>query len=218
MNYGNALMARGEFNGAWSCYQAGLALLPNYSYLYINMGILKNAVGDPLTAEACFKKAIELTPQNPESYVYYGKFLLDLKRYSDARQDIETGLKYSPQHDQLLSLKARLEAEGGKTDESPLDISIKRAANFPSPENYLELSLQYYYAGQFEMVIKAAEEALKLKPDYALAYNNICSAYNQLKQWDKAIAAGKKAVELDPNNQLAKNNLAEAIRQKELEN
>jgi tetratricopeptide (TPR) repeat protein len=78
----------------------------------------------------------------------------------------------------------------------------------PTPENFLDLSLRYYQAGEFTKCIGAAEEALKLKPDYGLAYNNICAAYNELKQWDKAIEAGEKAVRLIPNNALANNNLA----------
>ena len=81
----------------------------------------------------------------------------------------------------------------------------------PSPENYLNLSLAYYNEGRYLDCVHACEQALKLKPDYDLAYNNICSAYNMLHDYDNAIAAGKKAVALSPNSQLAKNNLQAAI-------
>ncbi len=87
-----------------------------------------------------------------------------------------------------------------------------------TPEQYLNLSLGYYRAGQYENSIDAAQKALKLKPDYDLAYNNICSAYNGLRMWDKAIEAGKRALELNPGNQLAKNNLAWAIMEKNKSN
>ena len=78
----------------------------------------------------------------------------------------------------------------------------------------MELSLRYYEAGQYMKSIEAAKEALKLRPDYDLAYNNICAAYNELKQWHSAIEAGERAVKLNPNNQLARNNLAWAKSQK----
>lgn len=80
---------------------------------------------------------------------------------------------------------------------------------------FLNRSLQFYSNGQYEQCIAAAEEAIREQPDNSAAYNNICSAYNQLHNWDKAITAGKKAVELDPANQLARNNLNWAISQKE---
>jgi tetratricopeptide (TPR) repeat protein len=59
--------------------------------------------------------------------------------------------------------------------------------------------------------VGACEKALKLKPDFALAYNNICSAYNAMEQWQKAADACKKAIEIDPNMQLAKNNLTVSL-------
>ena len=80
----------------------------------------------------------------------------------------------------------------------------------PSAENYLNLSLAYYNEGRYMDCIHACQEALKLKPDYDLAYNNICSAYNMLHDYDNAIIAGEKAVKINPNNQQAKNNLQAA--------
>jgi tetratricopeptide (TPR) repeat protein len=65
--------------------------------------------------------------------------------------------------------------------------------------------------GDFEKCIEASRSALKIKPDYALAYNNICSAYNALKQYDKAMEACQNAIRIMPDFQLAKNNLKLAV-------
>jgi tetratricopeptide (TPR) repeat protein len=81
----------------------------------------------------------------------------------------------------------------------------------PTPKtavDFLNLSLHYYNAKEYEKSIEAAKEALKRKPDFDLAYNNLCVSYNRLNKWDLAIEAGEKAVKLNPNNQLARNNLA----------
>ena len=93
-------------------------------------------------------------------------------------------------------------------EKSKLTLAIENVRTNKEPVNFLNLSLAYYEAGQFENSIDAAKEALKLKPDYAEAYNNICTAYNNLKMWDKAIIACEEAVRLRPDFQLAKNNLA----------
>jgi tetratricopeptide (TPR) repeat protein len=123
------------------------------------------------------------------------------------------------QADATLSLapedqKAIAYRRAAKEGKAPLQVAQERVQTQRTPENLLELSFRYYKAGRFTKSIEAAEEALKLKPDYDLAYNNICAAYNELKQWDRAIEAGEKAVRLNPKNGLAKNNLAWAKSQK----
>lgn len=84
----------------------------------------------------------------------------------------------------------------------------------PTPESYLELSLTFYRAGNYENCIRAAEKALELKPDFADAYNNIGSAYIMLKEYDKGIEACEKALQLRPDYQLARNNLNWALSEK----
>jgi tetratricopeptide (TPR) repeat protein len=85
----------------------------------------------------------------------------------------------------------------------------------PTADNYLDLSLAYHRAGRFRDCIAAAEEALRLRADYAEAYNNIAAAHEDLHEWDAAIAAAREAVRLRPDFQLAKNNLAYSERQKQ---
>jgi len=102
----------------------------------------------------------------------------------------------------------------GKKEEKPQDNlqdAIKAAWKEKTPEHYLNLSLRYYEAGQYEKCIEAAQEALKLKSDFALAYNNICSAYNEMKMWDKGIEACQQALKIDPELQIARNNLNWAV-------
>jgi protein O-mannosyl-transferase len=92
-----------------------------------------------------------------------------------------------------------------------LQTAIEAVAKEKSPENYLNLGLRYYESRQFEKSIEASRESLKLQPNYALAYNNICAAYNALSMWDKAIEACEQAIKIVPDFQLAKNNLNWAL-------
>ena len=100
------------------------------------------------------------------------------------------------------------EKEGGG---DKLQAAIEAVSKQKTPENYLNLSLRYYEARQFEKSIEASQEALKLKSDFAPAYNNICAAYNEQKMWDKGIEACQQALKIDPGFQLAKNNLNWAL-------
>ncbi len=96
----------------------------------------------------------------------------------------------------------------------PIGAAETAAKQSPTPENYLNLSLAYHQAKRFRDCIRAAEEAIKLRPDFPEAYNNIAAAHEDLGEWDAAIAAAREAVRLKPDFQLAKNNLAYSEQQK----
>jgi tetratricopeptide (TPR) repeat protein len=68
--------------------------------------------------------------------------------------------------------------------------------------------LLYHQAGQYWQSIGAAQEALRRRPDYAEAYNNIAAAYESLGMWNQAIEAAQEALRIRPDFQLASNNLA----------
>src|SRR5262249_9654903 len=85
-----------------------------------------------------------------------------------------------------------------------------------TPEYFLNRSLQYYQAGEFDDCIAAAKEALKLKPDMAEAFNNMAAGYASMRMWNEAIRAAAEAVRLKPDFQLARNNLAWAEEQRRL--
>ncbi len=91
------------------------------------------------------------------------------------------------------------------------EAAVKQSA---SPENYLNLSLAYSRARRFPESLAAAKNAVRLRPDYAEAFNNEAAAYEDLHQWDDAIAAAREALRLKPGFTLARNNLIYAASQK----
>lgn len=217
MNYGLSLMAKGDYNGAISYYQRALDKWPYYAYAYINMAIAKNQLGKVGDAEESFKKSIQYGSGIPDTYSYYANFLMTQGRNAEAALIIEKGLSVSPKHANLLMYKEQNAAAMKSSNISTTDkitALLETIKKSPTPENYIELSLQYYSTGAFEKCIEAAQVALKLRPNYDLAYNNICASYNKLKNWDKAIEAGENGLQVNPNNQLLRNNLEESKRNK----
>jgi tetratricopeptide (TPR) repeat protein len=83
-----------------------------------------------------------------------------------------------------------------------------------SPEDLLNLSLALNQSGRYRESIQAAELALRLRPGYAEAWNNIAAGHEALGEWDAAIHAAGEAVALKPDFQLAKSNLAWSLQQK----
>lgn len=72
----------------------------------------------------------------------------------------------------------------------------------------LNESLQLFKGGKYFESIAASQKALRLKADFAEAYNNLCVAYIKLNLKKPAINACQQAINLNTNFPLARNNLA----------
>jgi len=93
-----------------------------------------------------------------------------------------------------------------------LDAAERLARTVRTPENWLNLSLEYYRARRYAESAVAARESLALRPDYAEAFNNVAAAETELGNWDAAVAAAERATALNPDFTLARNNLGKARR------
>jgi len=244
MNYALSQMRKGNFAVAKEYFEKALKLTPNYSLIHINLGVLHSALNDPIGAEKYFKNALSIGTYSDQAYYYYGNFLYGQKRYDEAipmlRNSILNNPAYTEPRYSLMALyndiqdwgnlkrlaeetlqylpndiKCLTYIDASKNKKTKLDVAIETAKKSPTADNYLNLSLYYYEAGLFNECIEACNVAVKIKPDYALAYNNMCSAYNALKMYDKAIEACNKALSIQPDLELAKNNRKIALNSKE---
>jgi protein O-mannosyl-transferase len=238
MNYGLARMSQGDFKGALTYFERAHEYTPNYPDLEINLGIDYGALGQDTEAERHFHRAIELAPGDAQVHFFYGRWLKEKRRDEQAVSELRRAILLYPS-----DLEARLlllDTYAGQSAWSlltplametlklaPGDPGARRYAEMkpaqampaappplPTPESLLNLSLAAYQKKDFENCIRFAELALKERPAYAEAYNNLIAAYNSLGRWDDAIAAGQQALRLKPDYPLARNNLLWAVAQK----
>jgi protein O-mannosyl-transferase len=238
MNYGLARMSQGDFRGALIYFERALAYTPNYADLEINLGIDYGALGQDAEAEQHFHRAIDLAPADAQVRFFYGRWLKEKRRDDQAVAELHKAILLSP--DYLEARLLLLDSYAGQGAWSSLaslatetlklapdDPTARRYAEMkpaqakpaappplPTPESLLNLSLAAYQKNDFESCIRFAELALKQRPGYPEAYNNLIAAYNSLGRWDDAIAAGRQALRIKPDYQLARNNLLWAEAQK----
>jgi tetratricopeptide (TPR) repeat protein len=247
MNYGLTLMGKGDFNGALDLFQRAEFYTPDYAILKLNLGIDQAALGNDKEAEAKFHEALELSPENAQCYYFYARYLKEKNRFPEAmallRQAITMNASYaepryllmeiySDQGDAInlraLALEtqqvfpgdptaAQFLASGPHPTGQPAAAPMPTPAEPKTPEDFLTMSLNYELAGKHDECIAAANQALKLRPGYAEAYNNIAAAQQSMGHWDEAIKASTEAIRLKPDFQLAKNNLAWELSQKQLQ-
>ena len=243
MNYGLALMAQGDYTNAEISFNNALEYVPNYSSIYTNMGILKNAIGDKESADKYFQKSLSLSDANHKTKYFYGRYLFQNNKFNEAidqfKQVNQSVPNYIETNDYIFKSYHKLQdwenmksfsnevLENQPKDDMAkkyLDIALNKKSiltvleeevnNAPSPEKYLNLSLQYFNESNYQDCIRVAEKALELNPEYADALNNIGIGHFYLLNYDQAIEAYGKALEINPSYQLAKNNLENAKNKK----
>jgi tetratricopeptide (TPR) repeat protein len=245
MNYGLSQLSKGDIPAAYEYFRRASLLTANYPVLEINLGIASGALHRDSEAEEHFRRAILLAPQDSQPYFYYGRWLQERSRIGEAilnlsksaalnTADLDSRYLLMLVHSQQFkwSEVARVAGEilrmvpadpqalrySALARDVPVRVTAaeRQAGLQPTPENYLTLSLQYYQAGRYDDCVRAATEALRLRPDYAEAYNNIAAGRQAMHQWDESIAAAQEAIRLKPDFSLARNNLAYAMSQKAL--
>jgi len=229
MNYGTKLMGRGDYVEALDYYERAKVFNPYYSTLFINLGIVHNGLGNIDDAEFNFNKALQYGSNNSNSYFFYARYLNEHNRLDEAMEMAEKSHelnKYYLENEQLLlkvyeklglqeklKLKAQEVLKFSKND--PLALAILQNKNIIESEvnrtfsarELVNLSLHYYNKGKYNECIDACYKAIKLDSNSHIAYNNICSAYNQIGEYQKAIKACEKALQINPDFTIANNNL-----------
>ncbi len=224
MNYGLALMGRGDYAGASSYFGRATAFTPDYYVLEINRGIVDGAMANAAEAEKHFRRAMELAPVEAGPKYYYARWLHEAGRFTEAAEILRTSIALNPTFmDSYYLLMqdyyddanadgvhqiARQVLERFPADPTAQNWLARAGQTNPAPETWLDKSLALYRSGKYAESIAASSKALELRPGYSDAWNNIAAAYNAQAKWNEGIQAGEKAVQFNPNSQLAKNNLA----------
>jgi tetratricopeptide (TPR) repeat protein len=116
MNYGLALMRRGDYAGAETYFTKALQFTPYYANLYVNLGVVKAATGRSGEAEPYFQKAIALNPAWPDGYYFYADFLDKQKRYDGAILNAQRALSLASAHLNARKLLMKIFLELGQFD------------------------------------------------------------------------------------------------------
>jgi tetratricopeptide (TPR) repeat protein len=246
MNYGLTQLSKGNIPVAYDYFQRASVFTPNYSVLEINLGVASGALHRDPEAETHFRRAIMLSPQDSRPFFFYGRWLREKGRTPEAIANLTRSaslnpadldpryllmlayagqsdwvnlgrvagevLRLAPADPDALRYSVMAQSSGDRIAASEREVSAR-----PTPEAWLGLSQLYYLSGRFEQCVRAATEALRLRPGYAEAYNNIAAGYQSMHRWDESIAAAQEAIRLKPDFPIARNNLAFALSQRSLQ-
>ncbi len=158
-------------------------------------------------AIASARKALALDPNSAEAYNNIAASYGAMQDWGRAIDNVRHALVLNPAL-QIARNNLAWYLQRSSPSTAPVSGSAKTA------DDYLTDSLHLYQAGRYDESVAAARSALKLRPNFAEAWNNIAAADASMHRWDDAIVAANKAIALKPDLQLAKNNLAWALSEK----
>jgi tetratricopeptide (TPR) repeat protein len=128
--------------------------------------------------------------------------LMQSQSWDAAMSQATQYLKNKPADPQMRFLKGMIERGQNKLGEA-LSTFKQLTEDYPElPEPHNNLAVVYAAQGRYELALKALEMAIKTKPDYAAAYENLADVHVRLAE-----RAYGRVTRLEPDNQAASQKL-----------
>jgi len=163
-------MKAGRHDEAITKFQEVIAKVPTCSDCYYNIGVSQMAKQQQAEAEASFKKAIELKPDNADAYTALANLYNSQKKFDLAAEASSNAAKY---------------AGGG--------------AGGGSAEASYNQGVILFNAGKFAEAKTQFEAATKTDPNHAMAQYQLGMTSLNLGQIPEAVAALEAYLKADPN-------------------
>jgi tetratricopeptide (TPR) repeat protein len=163
-------MKAGRHDEAIAKFQEVIAKVPTCADCYYNIGVSQMAKQQPAEAEAAFKKAIELKPDNADAYTALANLYNSQKKFDLAAEASANASKY---------------AGGG--------------AGGGSAEASYNQGVILFNAGKFAEAKTQFEAATKADPNHAMAQYQLGMTSLNLGQIPDAVAALEAYLKVDPN-------------------
>lgn len=107
-----------DLMGALADAEASIGIAPGVSSGWNQIGNIQSERGAELEAEAAYKKAIELKPEDPLAHANLAGFYLTLSRMQDAKKHIDRALELDPTLSFSLLARGRYYLQTGEVDKA----------------------------------------------------------------------------------------------------
>ena len=236
MNYGLALIEKGDYQKAIVYLDKAKGASRNYALVEYNLGVAYGKLNQKAEAEKHFLQALKINPNDLAGRFLYARWLEENGRPDEAEVQAILSIEHNKDFIDPEYLLLRIYSKAFDW-QKVRNLSASLLARFPSdsdatayqlmalwnlqgpatsassqwlftPDNFLNVSALHYLAGNYEGSIAAAMEVLRLRPGAADAYNNIAAAERARGRWKEAEDAVNQALRFQPGLQKAKENLA----------
>ncbi len=199
----NAKYEAGDYEGAIACFDAALALKPDYHEALNNKGVVLASLNRYEAAIACFDAALVLNPDKCKALYNKGIALGNLGQHEAAITCFDAALAFNPNYHEAQTGKGIALGDLGQYEAA---ITAYDAALTIKPDLHDALvnkGITLVNFGQYEAAIACYDTALALKPDLHDAQTGKGIALGHLGQYEAAITAYDAALTIKPDEYAA---------------
>lgn len=184
-----------------------------YSYLRIGNDLLITE-SDSDKAEAAFRKALELEPNNVRAHCDLGLLLVNNKRFDEAIVQCVEALRLEPNNAEAHGNMGIALVSKRKFDEAFEHFNEALRLDPGRAETHVNLANALVMMGSPDAAIQHLIEALRLKPENADIHNNMGRLLADRNKLDEAIKHYTEALRINPNYAEAHCNLGISLARK----
>ena len=190
----------GHWKNSAVLFEQALQADTNNALAHNNLGVALRKQGRVEAAIAHYDAALRLKPDYPAAHHNLGLALMRVGQMDEAVDHFRLALKLKPNFKIVnKSLQTALAARRATTEK----IAEIQAAVERTPDNHelhYQLGNLYDRAGDRANAIAHYHRAVRLRPDFIPALNNLAIAYAVNADFDKALSALQQIASLQPHN------------------
>lgn len=205
LNLANVCFAQEDYPAMAEAAKKAIAIEEGNAMAHYLLGKATDGEGDSIMSIAHLTKAILLKEDFTEARLMRAEALMKMQQYKEAAEDIEAILSQTPDEENALLLRGRIEEATGKTAEAEADFRKVTEENPFNEQAYLYLGQLYIGQNKLTEAIALFDEAIELNPNFIQAYHERGRAKMLNGDKDGATEDLKKELELNPKESEALN-------------
>jgi tetratricopeptide (TPR) repeat protein len=174
--YAALLAGLGRYEASARCYRDLLERTPRDARLHANLGHVLHCLGDFRAAIEHCRRAIELGPWLPESYLHLGNSQLALNALYEADAAYAAGLEVAPDHPALHTAHAMAERALGRLAEAEASTRRSLALRPGAADTLALLGSLAIDHGRFDEAEDLLRKALVIDPELPEALTSLMAA------------------------------------------
>src|SRR5687768_4716785 len=144
--------------------------------------------------------ALRIDEAFAEAHASLGHALLHNWEWEEAEKELRRAIGLNPGYPSAHHWYSEHLTAMGRCDESIAELKLAAGLDPLSLVISADLGRAFYYAREYNQVMKQEGRTLELDPSFWLSHINLGRSYTQLGSHLEAITALQKAIELSPNN------------------
>jgi serine/threonine-protein kinase len=185
-----------KFAEAEQDFSSAIARAPRSSLAYRELARMEQQRRQPDKAEAKYRKAIELQPDDWSNYSFLGGFLLAAQRFPEAEQAWLTASSKAPDNARIWSNLGALYSLEHRPDEAQ-KVLVRALALYDYAPALSNLGTLRFQEGRYDEAAQLSERAVHLSPRDYRVWQHLADVYYWTPgQRDRSVAPRRRTVDL----------------------